>query len=141
MRKIILLIFLGISFILVGMGIYINNDSNVRVDYGESNIYTKEDMDEAIEVIKKEFSSWNGCKLYSISYTSDENNNDETISWMNELGDNKVIYSQCIKFVSDFRSSVFGGDGFNVDSKYTNWQWYLARSEGGNWQLMTYGYG
>ena len=24
--------------------------------------------------------------------------------------------------------------------EYTDWQWWLARSEGGDWELLTWGY-
>ena len=35
--------------------------------------------------------------------------------------------------------------GYNFDylekiSEYTGWQWWLARSNGGKWKLMTWGY-
>ena len=26
------------------------------------------------------------------------------------------------------------------DEEYTDWPWWLARSDGGEWKLMTYGY-
>ena len=42
-------------------------------------------MDEAIEVIIGEFSTWEGCELHSIAYSSDEFCNDSNIAWMNEL--------------------------------------------------------
>ena len=42
------------------------------IDYGTSSIYTKAEMDAAIELIKKEFSTWDGCELHSISYSADE---------------------------------------------------------------------
>ena len=41
------------------------------IDYGSSEIYSREDMDEAIAQIKDQFYSWKGCKLYSIYYTDD----------------------------------------------------------------------
>lgn len=34
--------------------------SNVKIDYGTSSLYSKEDMDAAIAVIKKQFSSFRG---------------------------------------------------------------------------------
>lgn len=43
-------------------------------------------------------------------------------------------------FKSNFHSPLNGGSGFNPDEEYTDWQWWLARSEGGQWKLMTYGY-
>ena len=96
--------------------------AEVSIDYGDSTIYTKEDMDAAIAMIRKEFDTWDGCELHSISYGSDDACSADNIAWMNELeaaNDAQETFSQCILF----------------------WQWWLARSEGGAWKLMTWGYG
>lgn len=37
--------------------------SKVKFDYGTSSVYTEEDMNAAIEVIKNEFSTFEGCEL------------------------------------------------------------------------------
>ena len=112
---------------------------NVTVDYGESSIYTQEDMDAAVNLIKDEFAAWDGCELHSIRYAGDECNSADNIKWMNELKDG-AAFSQCIEFLSDFHSPVEGGGAWEADSEYTNWQWWLAREDGGDWQLLTWGY-
>lgn len=117
--------------------------SNVKIDFGNSSIYTEKDMNDAIEVIEKEFSSWEGCELYSLSYSSDDVCTDaENIAWMNDLekaNDNSRVFTQCIMFDSRFRSPKKGGGAWNPNEEYT-WSWWLARSEGGEWKLMTLGY-
>lgn len=117
--------------------------TEVSIDYGNSALYSKEDMDAAIAVIRKEFDTWDGCELHSISYGSDDACSAENIRWMNELeaaNDAKENFSQCILFISDFHSPKNGGGAWNADQEYTDWQWWLARSEGGSWKLMTWGY-
>ena len=117
--------------------------AEVSIDYGDSTIYTKEDMDAAIAMIRKEFDTWDGCELHSISYGSDDACSAENIRWMNELeaaNDAQETFSQCILFKSDFHSPKNGGGAWNADQEYTDWQWWLARSEGGAWKLMTWGY-
>ncbi len=42
-------------------------------------------MNAAIELIKEEFSTWEGCELHDIFYSSDDEVNEENIAWMNEL--------------------------------------------------------
>lgn len=81
------------------------NIKNIAIDYGKSDIYSKSDMDAAIELIENEFSTWDGFELHSISYTSDECNSEENIEWVNDLGDENTEFTQCIEFVSDFHSS------------------------------------
>ncbi len=115
--------------------------SKVKIDYGTSSVYSEEDMNAAIDVIKKQFGLFEGCELHSISYTSDEEcSNADNIEWMNDLRteDNKEIFTQCIAFDSSFRSPKKGG-AWEADKEYT-WSWWLARSEGGKWKLMTWGY-
>ena len=142
MKKMLLTMFcLMMLFLFVGCGK--GNVSKVKVDYGTSSIYSKEDMDAAIEVIKKQFSTFEGCELHNLSYKSDEeSNNADNIAWMNDLekGDHdKEVFVQCIAFDSSFRSPIKGGGAWNANEEYT-WSWWLARSEGGEWKLMTWGY-
>lgn len=117
--------------------------SKVDIDYGTSSIYSQEDREAAVEAIKKEFNQFGGCELHSLSYMSDEEcNTADNIAWMNDLekaNENKEVFTQCIAFHSSFRSPKNGGDAWDPDTEYT-WTWWLARSEGSDWKLMTYGY-
>ena len=112
----------------------------VKIEYGSSDIYSQKDIDEAIDVIQKEFSTWKGCELHSIRYDTDECNSKKNIKWMNSLkkGQN---YTECIKFLADFHSPVEGYGAWEPDTEYADYQWWLARSEGGNWELLTWGFG
>ena len=60
---------------------------------------------------------------------------------MNDLRteDNKEAFTQCIAFKSSFRSPKNGGGAWEANEEYT-WSWWLARCEGGEWKLMTWGY-
>ena len=142
MKKIfVMAICIVLMFALVGCEN--GKTANVVIDYGTSSIYTKADMNAAIEVIKKQFNSMDGCELHSLSYSSDDDcNNSECIKWMNDLeeaNDNKEVFTQCIMFNSSFRSPKNGGGAWETNEEYT-WSWWLARSEGGAWKLMTWGY-
>ena len=46
------------------------NTSSVTINYGTSSIYSKKDMDDAVEIIKQQFSQFEGCDLHSLSYTT-----------------------------------------------------------------------
>ena len=119
------------------------NPSVVKMDYGTSSIYSKADMDAAIKIIMKEFEAFEGCELHSLSYTSDEESNTaENIAWMNQCKakDDPEVFTQCIAFDSSFHSPKTDSGAWNPDEEYTDWYWWLARSDGGEWKLMTYGY-
>ena len=51
----------------------------------------------------------------------------------------KEPFTQCIAFDSSFHSPENGGGAWEANEEYT-WSWWLARSEGGKWKLMTWGY-
>lgn len=107
------------------------------IDYGNSDVYSKQDMDEALKMIKDRFNSWKGCKLYSISYAGDDFCERE-LDYCNTLADDGVTYTECIVFRMRFRSPIFGGGAWNPNFEY-DWSWYLARTQGGEWELLTWG--
>ena len=142
MKKITVSI-LSIMLIFLLFGCEKSSTENVKIDYKTSSIYTKDDMDNAIQKIKEKFKSMEGCELHSLSYSSDDIcTKKETIAWMNDLRkenyDNKK-FTQCIMFDSSFRSPKKSYGNWNPDEEY-KWSWWLARSEEGQWKLMTYGY-
>lgn len=107
------------------------------IDYGTSDMYSKQDMDGALKLIKDKFYSWEGCKLYSISYAGDDFCERE-LDYCNTLADDGVTYTDCIVFRMRFRSPIFGGGAWNPNCEY-DWSWYLARTDGGEWGLLTWG--
>lgn len=115
---------------------------DVTIDYGESELYTKEELDDAIAVIEAEFSTWEGCELHSLTYGGDAACSDENIEWLNglEMKEQTEPFTQCILFSSSFHSPVEQRDAWNADTEYEGLQWWLGRS-GGAWELVTCGYG
>ena len=134
-----------ISFLFVcqltGCSLFINP----KIDYGNSNFYSKEEMDDAIKIIKKEFfNSFMGSELKNIRYVSDDKCGVDELEWLNVLAednDSKEHFTECMLFLSDFHSSKNGRGDLEADYEYTDWQWWLARSENGKWKLVTNGWG
>ncbi len=117
----------------------------VKIDYGQSDLYTKEEMDEAIGVIRQRFTEeqWKDCELHSITYGTDAQCSAENLAWMNELeaaNDAREQFTRCIMFMSSFHSPKHNSGAFNADEEYTGWQWWLARADEGQWKIMTCGY-
>lgn len=125
-----------IFIIIFGLlGLFYSN--RVIIDYGHSSLYTKEDMKLAIEVIKKEFKTLRGFKLYSISYIDDEYSNQQ-LHYCNSVNNN-YNFNECIVFESNFHSSKMS-EAFEPDTDYIGWRWILARNNNSQWQLITSGY-
>ena len=141
MKKLIsLFLIFVITFSLTSCG---GDISNVKIDYGKSELYTKEELDDAIEVVFEEFKTWKGLKMLTISYTTDEHSYD-MLGYANSLAKSKNLvpnFTQVIEFKSDLYASKYAGsEGFSEGMVY-NWGWILARSNGGKWHLMSWGRG
>ena len=130
-------IFLGVLIVIFVLTF--ENVEATEIIYGESEIYTQTEMNAAIKIIKKQFGKWKGCKLKNIRYAGDECNNIDNLNWLNDLRPEKN-FTQCIEFFSDFYVSKKTKTVFNPDSEYKNYQWWLARTDDGKWQLVTFGY-
>jgi D-alanyl-D-alanine carboxypeptidase len=103
-----------------------------------SDLYTAEDLADAEAKIREEFDTW-GCELLGLEYAGDDCCTDENLAWMNNLS-GSGNFTQCAEFLSNFTSPKEGGGAWEPDYEYSDWQWWLARTDGGEWQLITWGY-
>ena len=121
---------LGLIFAVKG----IVDSRPVKVNYGDSKLYSAEDLKKASAAVITDFNDWGGRrKLYSLTYAGDEVCEHE-LAYIKDLGD----YDECVVFGSVFRAPIFGA-GFPKSSVYT-WSWYLGRKDGGEWEIVTRGY-
>lgn len=108
---------------------------------GESALYTDEELDEAVSKILDEFKSW-GCTLNEVHYAGDECVTEENLAWANQKNDNGD-YTDVVEFLMSFRSPTeeeMGGTAWEPDTDYNDYQWWLARTEGGEWEVISWGY-
>ena len=110
--------------------------ASYTIDYGESNTYTKDDMDAAIDKIMEEFNGW-GCEMHEISYS--EELTGTALEYVNSLGNS---FDQAIAFKTNFHSPVETDEvtAWELDTEYEDYQWYLGRNGSGEWTLVTWGY-
>lgn len=116
-------------------------DVGVKIDYGKSEIYSKEQLDELIKQIKCTFASpgWFGCELRSIRYTSDEFNNKEELAKANN-NDSGKKYTSIAKFLVDFHTPDKSLGAFNTDFDYKDYSFWLACDTEGDWDIIDMGY-
>ena len=112
---------------------------DVDISLEESELFTPEELEEAVVQLKCSFAKFEGCELHSIRYAGDEANSEENIQWLNDISDGQE-YTQCIEFLTDFHSPVEGGGAWNPDKEYADYQWWLARAEDGGWDVVSWGY-
>ena len=114
------------------------NETDPEIDLGSSDIFTEEELEAAAVSIKCEFACWEGCELHSLKYAGDKSNKKKNLKWLNELGEGD--YVDCVEFLMDFHSPVEASGAWNPDEEYTDYQWWLARTEDGGWEIITFGY-
>ncbi len=113
--------------------------SDVHIDLGKSDIYTQDELKAAADTILNEIKTWDSVKtVYSISYCGDDVSTDQ-LAYCNSLSDKQ--YTQCVVFESSFMTAGSAeSGGFNPNDRYDGWLWYLAGTDGGQWELLTWGY-
>ena len=127
---IVLCVILGIALILSFIP--------AVIDCGDSVLYTKEERQAAAKLISDTVESFEGCKLYAVKNEGDEVSK-KNLEYCNRLAADGVTYSESIVFTSYFLSPIFNAGAWNPNDLYS-WSWYLARTNGGDWEILTYGY-
>lgn len=132
--------FLGLLLILLCLFYGCVPGGKIKIDYGQSEQYSKEDMDAAIAVILDEFNRWDGCVMYKLSFAGDEVAKAE-VGYCNQI-ENNQSFQEAIVFDTTFRSPIWSSkdDAWENNSIY-DWHWSLARRPGEPWSLVTFGGG
>ena len=123
----------------------------VAIDLGSSSLYTQEELNAAVLMIRDKFASFSGdCELHGIRYAGDEANNGENLEWLNSLREVRSNippedvgkkYVRVAEFLSDFHSPVEEGPyAWELDMEYRDYQWWLGRLEDGRWEIVSWGY-
>ena len=121
---------------------YLNtaDEDEVAIDYGSSQLYSDEDLKEAVIQIKCEFAFWPECKLESIRYAGDEAVTDKNLKWLKEVSGNDKL-TQIAEFFMDFHTPKNTGDtSFESDKDYKHYQWWVAKTEDDGWEIVSKGY-
>lgn len=131
--------FMAVVLVLVGMlGLVAcgGNTKNVKITDYSSEIYSDAEIDSAIDVAIDYFEKYfDGCTLTEITYLGDDELDDfQEFAERNNADDVIVL-------ISDFEVDASGGDGsLEPNSTYTDWNWILVRTDGGQWEHVDHGY-
>jgi len=122
----------------------------IAIDLGSSSLYTQEELNTAVLLIKDKFATFAGCELHSIRYAGDDANNEENLEWLNSLREVRSNippedvgkqYVLVAEFLSNFHSPVEEGPyAWEHDMEYKDYQWWLGRLETGRWEIVSWGY-
>ena len=109
------LVLCGCSFIS-----HSGDTSNVIVDISGDSKYSEAQLNDAVNLIKKEFISYTDCKLIKLEFVEDT--------------ENGVIFTG--EFETGRKSS---NEGFDQNEYYTGWTWALELHNG-VWVEVNHGY-
>ncbi len=131
--SIILVILLTLSLGGCGRG----NVRQVKRAIGDSSIFTRQDIAEAMDIATEYFQrEFEGCTLHTMVY-----NEFQSIEAAKGWAQQYDAY-EAIVLLSSFTVGIDGSDGsLNPGDTYTDWQWILTRNLGEKWTLQTWGYG
>ena len=136
-RRSAVFIVLILSLCLTACSISLGKSSGAKVNIGESEKFSKEEITAAVNCVKETFRGFSGCEMTSISY--DEQKSDEQAKGYisgGEGSENGASEGNVIVLFSDFTVDASGGEGLNPNSTYTGWKWVLTRdSAAGKWRV------
>ena len=109
------------------------------IDCGSSDIYTREELEEAAVQVKCKFASFDGCELQNLRYAGDEAAGKENLDWLNSL-DEGSEYTRIAEFLTDFHTVSDVQGAWEQDEDYKDYQWWLGWTEEDGWEVVSWGY-
>ncbi len=112
----------------------------VNKDIG-SDVYTEAEMDAAADAILADrFWDEMNARVLDLHYIGDEQSENYLASVQGRFPDSG--YTECAVFNTDFRSAFLEKNAAPLKARevYTDYQWVLARADGGSWEVVTSGY-
>lgn len=142
MKKIVIyLSMILMIFSLVGCN-QNNKSTNIKLDIGESTKFSKEEIDNAVDCLKRSF-DFEACTLTKIYYNEEISNT--AVEDYLQFGNgsvNKVKDENVIVLLSDFDVDNSGDNPvLNPGETYTNYNWILIRDDkNSDWKVDDCGF-
>ena len=112
------------------------SETGAIIDLGESEIFSQEDLQSAVDAILAEFSTWEGTEMHLITYAGDEQSLSELEYVQKHYEEG---YDEVAVFLSAFRSPKEQYGAWEADEEYT-YSWCAARKDKGEWNLINWGW-
>lgn len=141
MKKISIIPVLILSFVLM-LSACSNtvNTENMDINISGCELYSKDDLESAVEVIEDDLANDRSISsILRIEYCGDTFSQDN-IDYCNTLNHGLSKYVDCAVFDVDFKTKKHVEVGLEPNETYQDFKFYLARTDGGNWEILTCGY-
>ena len=124
----ILISMINIIMFFAGCSFSAGKVDNVNITIGTSSMFSKEEIDQAINVVKLKFKSLKGCELIELWYDEEEMILNSGVTTGNVI----VLYSK-------FQARDESSPGLDPNIIY-KWHWTLIRENStSKWVVSTYG--
>ena len=127
-----LAVFLAVVMIFCISGCGIPFTAKKIID--DSEIYSKRDIERAMNRVYREFAFFEGCVLLELEY-DEEYSKERMADWAENYNADEAIVLLSKFYVATENGSLAPGE------TYSKWNWILVRDKGGFWELKTWGYG
>jgi D-alanyl-D-alanine carboxypeptidase len=77
--------------------------------------------------------------MHNLRYAGDEADNEENLDRLNSSSEN-AEFTHVAEFLTDFHSPVEESGAWEPDQEYKDYQWWLARTDDGGWEVVDWGY-
>ena len=101
----------------------------------DSEIYSKRDIEKAMNQVYCQFALFEGCALLELEY-DEEYSKERMADWAENYDADEAII-----LLSKFYVAADGNGSLEPGETYSKWNWILVRNKGGFWELKTWGYG
>ena len=101
-----------------------------------SQTYTPQEISDAADAVVRSFKDFRGATMTTLRYV-DGASSSEKDNWAERYDKDQGLYFTC-DFVTDDTAEQ---SHLNANSNYQDWSWRVARSNGGNWTIVSSGQG
>ena len=141
MKKTIIVCLVEFCLLMTGCGKVPGNTENVKITIDESEKYSREEIQSAMDVVLRYFWSFEGCTLTDLWYDDELSSQYAKDYVTSGAGMTGVKEENVIVLFSNFDTSkIAGRAGFTGDITYTDWSWTLVRTDNNSeWKVSGYG--
>ena len=135
-RAVLILLVVIVAFRGLRIG-YMYALQPARIEYGESEVHSEEDIRKAINISRTDFQKMEGVKLLKLSYGGDENSRQQLRQINRHPGND---YADCIVIEAEFLPPLKLGGAWGSFLVY-HWGYIVVQNSDGSWFLLTRGEG
>lgn len=115
---------------------------NIEVLIDDSDIYTRKEIESAINVVRSHIKEYPKVEIKKLSYDEVNSNEKKSLALVgveSKLRENEYIVIQANFYIGDIKENDFNRSGLSSFTEYIEWDYYLIKDlNSGSWKLVNY---